>query len=78
MPTIFEEGHIRFFLNTHEKTYEPPHIHVWIGKEDVCRLNLIDGSFMENPPPGEYSNIMTAYRKHAASIRRKWDEIHGR
>jgi hypothetical protein len=78
MPTIFEEGQIRFFLNTHENAYEPPHVHVRIGKEDVCRLNLNNGSFMENFPPGEYSHILTAYRKHAVAIRRKWDEIHRR
>jgi hypothetical protein len=32
---------------------------------------------MENPPPGEYRNILAAYRKHAEAIRREWDKIHG-
>jgi hypothetical protein len=49
-----------------------------MGNEDVCRLELNSGGFMEYPPPGEYRNILAAYRKHAEAIRREWDKIHGR
>ena len=78
MPTVFEEGQFRFVIYTRENDFEPPHVHVWIGNEDVCRLELNSGRFMENPPPGEYRNILAAYRKHAEAIRREWDKIHGR
>lgn len=78
MPTIIEEGQFRFFIYTRENDFEPPHVHVWVGNEDVCRLELNSGRFMENPPAGDYRNILTAYRKHAATIREEWDRIHGR
>ena len=67
MPAVAEEGQFRFVIYTRENDFEPPHVHVWIGNEDVCRLELNSGRFMENPPPGEYRNILAAYRKHAAS-----------
>jgi hypothetical protein len=78
MPTVAEEGPFRFVIYTRENGFEPPHVHVWMGNEDVCRLELNSGRFMENPPPGEYRNILAAYRKHAEAIRREWDKIHGR
>jgi hypothetical protein len=78
MPTVAEEGQFRFVIYTRENDFEPPHVHVWIGNEDVCRLDLNSGRFMENSPPGEYRNILVAYRKHAEAIRRDWDKIHGR
>ena len=33
---------------------------------------------MDEPPPGNYRNIMLAYAKHAVAIRSEWDRIHGR
>jgi hypothetical protein len=78
MPTVAEEGQFRFVIYTRENNFEPPHVHLWIGNEDVCRLELNSGRFMENPPPGEYRNILAAYRKHSETIRREWDIIHGR
>jgi hypothetical protein len=78
MPTVAEEGPFRFFVNTRENDFEPPHVHVWVGNEDVCRLELNGERFMENPPPGEYRSILEAYRKHAAKIRQEWDRIHRR
>jgi hypothetical protein len=33
---------------------------------------------MENPPAGQARNILEAYRKHAAIIRKEWDRIHRR
>ena len=53
MPTVAIEGQFRFVVNTRENQFEPPHVHVWVGNEDVCRIELNSGSFMEEPPPGE-------------------------
>jgi hypothetical protein len=78
MPTVAGEGQFRFVIYIRENDFEPPHVHVWIGNEDVCRLELNSGRFMENPPPGEYRNILVTYRKHVEVIRREWDKIHGR
>ncbi len=78
MPTIVEEGRFRFVIYPRENAFEPPHVHVWIGNEDVCRLELNGEHFMEDPTPGESRNILTAYRKHAVIIRREWDRIHRR
>ena len=78
MSTVAEEGQFRFVVNTRENEFEPPHVHVWVGNEDVCRLELNSERFMENPPPGDYRKILTAYRKHAVAIRWEWDRIHRR
>jgi len=78
MPTVIEEGPFRFVIYTRENEFEPPHIHVWIGNENICRLNLNDGRFMDNPPPGDFRSIMKAYQKHSIAIRQEWDRIHGR
>ena len=78
MPTVAEEGRFRFVVYTRENDFEPPHVHVWVGNEDVCRLELNGGHFMDSPPPGDQRRILTAYRKHAIAIRLEWDRIHGR
>lgn len=78
MPTVVEEGRFRFVVYTRGNEFEPPHVHVWVGNEDVCRLELNAGEFMDKPSPGDYRAIMVAYRKHARTIRREWDRIHGR
>ena len=31
MPTAAVEGQFRFVVNTRENTFEPPHVHVWVG-----------------------------------------------
>ncbi len=78
MPTVAIEGQFRFVVNTRENTFEPPHVHVWVASEDVCRIELNGGQFMDEPPPGEYRSILDAYERHAEAIRRMWDEIHKR
>ena len=78
MPTVASEGQFRFVVNTRENDFEPPHVHVWVGNEDVCRIELNGGSFMDPPPPGNRRSILDAYRRHAAAIRQEWDRIHGR
>ncbi len=72
------EGQFRFVVNTRENSFEPPHVHVWVGNQDVCRVELNGGTFMESPPAGTFRNIMKAYTKHAEEIRKVWDAIHGR
>jgi hypothetical protein len=78
MPTVVTEGQFRFVVNTRENDFEPPHVHVWVGNEDVCRIELNGGQFMDEPPPGTQRKIMEVYNKHAEAIRKAWDEVHGR
>ncbi len=78
MPTVAEEGQFRFVIYTREKEFEPPHVHVWVGNEDVCRIELNGGRFMEEPPPGDLGNILGACYRHADTIRRAWDDTHER
>ena len=77
MPTALTEGQFRFVINTRENRFEPPHVHVWVGNEDVCRIELNGGTYMENPTPGNFRAIMQLYANHAVEIRRIWHEIHG-
>lgn len=39
-----------------------------VGNEDVCRIELNGGAYMEQPPPGNYRDIMQAYARHAVEI----------
>ena len=68
------EGQFRFLVNTREKGFEPPHVHVW----DVCRIELNGGTYMDGPPPGDFRDILRAYSKYAGDIRNTLDSIHGR
>lgn len=77
MPTVVTEGRFRFVIHTNEKEFEPPHVHVWVDKEDTCRINLLGGIFIEEPPPGTYRDIMEAYRKNSYLINQTWEKIHG-
>ena len=78
MPTVAVEGQFRFVVNTRENAFEPPHVHVWVGNEDVCRIELNGGAYMDQPPPGNFRDIMQAYGRHATEIRATWDAIHRR
>ena len=60
------------------KRLRTPHVHVWVGNEDVCRIELNGGTYMDQPPPGNFRDIMQAYARHATEIRATWDAIHGR
>ena len=62
MPTVAVEGQFRFVVNTRENSFEPPHVHVWVSNEDVCRVELNAGTFMEAPPPGNFRDIMSGMR----------------
>ena len=78
MPNVAVKGRFRFKIYPRENIFEPPHVHVWIGNEDVCRIELNGGTYMDAPPPGNFRDIMRAYEIHAEEIRRTWDIIHGR
>jgi hypothetical protein len=78
MPAVAGEGQLRFVVNTRENEFGPPHVHVWTGNEDVCRIELNSARFMDEPPPGEYRSILQAYSRYAEAIRRTWDSIHHR
>ena len=71
------EDRFRFAVNTREHSFEPPHVHVWVGNEDICRIELNGGTFMETPPPGTFRDIMRTYARYAEEIRQTWDSIHG-
>ena len=75
MPTVVEEGEYKFIVHTHELPYEPPHVHVRFGGEEV-RINLDSGLFMEPPPGGREGEIMNIYGKYAVKLRQEWDGIH--
>ena len=77
MPTVAIEGRYRFVVNTRENAFEPPHVHVWIGNESACRIELLNGAFMDDPPPGTLRDIRAVYERHAARIFETWDVIHG-
>ena len=78
MPTVAMEGQFRFVVNTRENGFEPPHVRVWVGNEDVCCIELNDGTYMDHPSPGDFRDILRAYSKYAEDIRNPWDNIHGR
>ena len=75
MPTVAREGQSRLVVNTRENQFDPPHVHVWVGNEDVCRIELNSETFMEEPPTGEYRNILEAYSRHAEAIMKTWDDF---
>ena len=77
MPTVAVEGQFRFVVNTRENGFEPPHVHVGVGNEDVCRIELDGGTYMDHPPPGNFRDILRVYARHAEEIGATWDSIHG-
>jgi hypothetical protein len=76
VPTVAREGEFAFIVHTRELPFEPPHVHVRFGGEEV-RIELVGGTFLDEPPEGKRRAIVDAYRKHAAAIRAAWDRIHG-
>jgi hypothetical protein len=78
LPTVVIDGAYRFVVNTRENLFEPPHVHVWYEMVDVCRIELNSGTYMDEPPPGRWRDILATYERHAVAIRAEWDRIHGR
>ena len=75
MPTVARDGEFEFIVHTHELPFEPPHVHVRFGGEEV-RIELSGGTFMDEPPRGKGRAILEAYKRNAAEIRAFWSEIH--
>ena len=70
MPTVAIEGRFRFVVNTRENSFEPPHVHVWVGNEDVCRIELNGGILHgDSSATGNIRDIMQAYARYAEDIR---------
>ena len=78
MLTVEVEWRFCFVVNARGNAFEPPPVHVWVSNEDVCRIELNGGGYMDQPPPGNFRDIMQAYARHAAEIRETWDAIHRR
>jgi hypothetical protein len=78
LPTVAREGQFSFVINTRELPFEPPHVHVWLSNESVCRIELNSGAYMDEPPPGRWRDILASYKRHAVEIRAEWDRIHER
>ena len=51
MPTVVVEGQFRFVVNSRENAFEPPHVHVRVGDEDVCRIELNGAHTWTSRPP---------------------------
>lgn len=69
------DGEFRFIVHTDELPFEPPHVHVRFGGQEV-RIELEGGTFMDEPPSGKYRAILEAYARHAKEIRATWARIH--
>lgn len=76
MPTAVRDGEFAFVIHTRELSFEPPHVHVRFGGNHV-RIELAGVTFMDQPPPGKRRAILEAFARHAARIRRSWEQIHG-
>jgi hypothetical protein len=76
-PTVVRDGEFTFEVHTRELPYEAPHVHVEFGDAEV-RVNLDDGSFMEEPPAGKRRTLLAAFRRHALEIRACWEKVHRR
>jgi len=76
MPVVAREGEFKFVIYVREQPYEPPHVHVQFGGEEV-RIDLNSGDLMDEPPAGKRRAILEAYRKHARKIRKAWARYHG-
>jgi hypothetical protein len=76
VPTIARDGEFRFVIHTRELPFEPPHVHVSFGDDEI-RIELVSGMFMEHPPEGKRRPLLEAFRRHADLIRKTWEDIHG-
>jgi hypothetical protein len=75
MPTVAREKGCEFIVHTRELPFEPPHVHVRFGDDEV-RIELNGGTFMEEPPTGRRRAILQAYARHAEAIRLTWARLH--
>jgi len=76
MPTVIQEGAFSFIVHSRELPFEPPHVHVRFADDEV-RIELLGGTFMDEPPPGKKQAILKAFRRHAGAIWKTWEAFHG-
>ena len=76
MPTVAREGGFSFVVHSRELPFEPPHVHVLFGDDEI-RIEPAGGELLEDPPPGRRRAILDAYRRHAAEIWTCWEALHG-
>jgi hypothetical protein len=76
MPTVAQDGRFSFIIHTRELPFEPPHVHVVFGGDEV-RVELVGGTFMDEAPPGVRRGLLEAYHRHLPEIWRAWEAIHG-
>lgn len=48
MPTVVQDGGYSFIVHTRELPFEPPHVHVAFGGEEV-RIELLGGTSRSDP-----------------------------
>ena len=75
MPTVVQESGFSFIVHTRELPFEPPHVHVVFGGEEV-RIELVGGTFMEEPPPGKRRAKLDMFRRYASAIWTAWELLH--
>jgi hypothetical protein len=75
VPIVVRDGELEFVIHTRELPFEPPHVHVRWGGGEV-RIELVSGTFMEEPPPGRRRTILDVFARNAGAIRRAWDRVH--
>ena len=66
MPTVAMEGQFRFVVNTRENGSEPPR--ACGGNEDLCRIELNGGTYMDSPPPGDFRDILRASSRRGGTL----------
>ncbi len=67
-PTVVRDGEFTFVVHPHELPFEPPHVHVEFGDDEV-RIDLDTRSFMEEPPAGKRRKLLQSFRRHYWEIR---------
>ena len=83
MPTVAMEGQFRFVVNTRENGFEPPHVRVRVGNEDLCRIELNGDTYMDHPSPrrlsGHTEDVLEIRRGHQEHFEQhSWEVTDGR
>ena len=74
-PAVAMERQFRFVVNPRDNGFEPPHVHVWVCNEDVCRIELNGGTYMDSPPPGDFLGILEIRRRRLGQ--HSWEVVDG-
>ncbi len=77
MPKIATSGKYDFKIETREKDIHGPHVHVYIGTERICEIDLYSGMFLHEPDKaGLRKEILEAYRPLAVQLLKAWFKYH--